>query len=110
MHRDTSLLASQSRLHTARWGRSPLDSCGTMQAASELDSCRYSHPAELEQHSSASYTLNGAEAAGPLDMPPGLRLGPRVEHVKISRDGSILELLPEALDLPRVCLINLLQQ
>jgi hypothetical protein len=81
-----------------------------MQAASALDSCGFSHPAELERHSSASYTINGAEAAGPLDMPPGLRLGPRVEHVKISRDGSILELLPEALDLPQVGLISLLLQ
>lgn len=83
-----------------------------MQTASAIDSCGHSHPTELERHSSASYTytLDGADAAGPLDKPPGLRLGPRVEHVKISRDGSILELLPEALDLPQVGLINLLVQ
>ena len=110
MHRHTSLLASQFRMHTSSCGRSALGSCGTMQAASALDSCGHSHPAELERHSSASYTLNGAEAGGPLDMPPGLRLGPRVEHVQISRDGSILELLPQALDLPQVGLISLLLQ
>ena len=108
VHRHRSLLASQFRLHTSSWGRSPLGSCKAMQAASALDSCGSSHPAELERHSSASYTLNGAEAAGPLDMPPSLRLGPRVEHVKVPRDGSSMELLPEALDLPQVGLPNLL--
>ena len=107
-HRDRSALALQLCLQVSSHHRSPLGSCRAMQAASSVDSYGYSRPAELDTRSSASYTLDGAEAATPLDMPPSLRLGPRVEHVKVSRDGSIIELLPEALGLPPVGLPNLL--
>jgi hypothetical protein len=59
-------------------------------------------PAELDTHSSCDHVPHEGRLASPLDIPPSLRLGPRVEHVKIVKDGSIIERLAEALSLSPV--------
>lgn len=72
----------------------------------QLAGARYSYemqPAELDTHSSCSYAAHDeGRPASPLDVPPSLRLGPRVEHVKVVQDGCITEQLSEALSLSPV--------
>jgi hypothetical protein len=103
--RDRPLTASQHHRDTSSRSRSCLCACAATHLAGAV-ARNAMQPAELDTLSSWSYAVDEAKRAGPLDMPPSLRLGPRVEHVNILRDGSIVELLSEALKLPQVVVLH----
>lgn len=73
-------------------------------APAEVDSLAALRPSDVE---SAPAQLAGDELTQhALDIPPKVRLGPRVEHVDMPRDGNIAEVLSEALALPQVCCLS----
>lgn len=58
--------------------------------------------AGLNANSTARKSNDIPMTTGALDIPPTVRLGPRVEHLDVPRDGSIVEVVSEALGLSQV--------
>lgn len=57
----------------------------------------------MDAHSTARQSGDANSTSCALDIPPTLRLGPRVEHIDVPRDGSIIEVVSEALNQSQVC-------